>query len=597
MMREGSAGRSPGRGGGTQGGTSSYLEGAVPYPAEVIEEYVRNGWWPNQTYVDLFERVVRLAPERESLVDDHRRLTWVDVEREVAALACALRDRGVGRYDRVVVQLPNRAEYLVAFHALQRVAAVPVPAVPRLGIAELRALIELTGPVAWFFPARDRSREFAPLVEALRRDQLLPSLSVVVDDGEPAPEGTVRWSELVSGYDPDRSRELVRSFPRPDPNDVAVIFLTGGATGRSKAVPRTHNSFLGNMMAIGINRRPDDVLIACTPVAHGMANQGPLGGWLLSGAKLVMVGTPRARAILEAVSRERVTSMVLVPALLKDLLEEPDLGRYDLSSLRVVGSTSSYLDRELALQARRFFERWGCTFIGSAYGCTEGPSVGHSTDEPLDRLVSTVGRPTIPGHHWVVLDAEGHELPPGEVGELAVRGPSVFTGYYRAPEENQRIFTASGYYRTGDQGFIDAEGYVHITGRLKDIIQRGGEAVVPAEIEELILQHPAVSRAAVVAMPDPRLGERACAYVVPRPGATLTLEELVGFLRSRGAGPLQWPERLELIPAMPETAAGKLDRVALRADVARKVRATTSEGVPSREASASSMPFTHRSES
>jgi 2,3-dihydroxybenzoate-AMP ligase len=578
--------------GGRAGG--AYLEGALPYPPEVIEEYVGNGWWPNQTYVDLFERAVGRDPERESLVDDRRRLRWIEVEREVAALACALRDRGLGRYDRAVVQLPNRAEYLVVFHALQRVAAVPVPVVPRLGVAELRALIELTEPAAWFFPARDRGREFAPVVEALRRERLLPPLSVVVDDGEPAPEGTVTLSELVRGHDPDRSRELVRSFPRPDPNDVAVIFLTGGATGRSKAVPRTHNSFLGNMMAIAVNRRPDDVLIACTPVAHGMANQGPLGGWLLSGARLVLVGTPRARAILEAVSRERVTSMVLVPALLKDLLEEPDLDRYDLSSLRTVGSTSSHLDRELALRARRFFEDRGCTFIGSAYGCTEGPSIGHAADEPLDRLVGTVGRPTIPGHRWVVVDPEGRELPPGQVGELAVRGPSVFTGYYRAPEENRRIFTPSGYYRTGDQGFIDAEGYVHLTGRLKDIIQRGGEAVVPAEMEELILQHPAVSRAAVVAMPDPRLGERACAYVVLRPGASLTLEELVDFLRSRGAGPLQWPERLELVPSLPETAAGKLDRVALRADAARKVQAAGPGGTAPGAASQTS--FTHRSE-
>jgi non-ribosomal peptide synthetase component E (peptide arylation enzyme) len=189
----------------------------------------------------------------------------------------------------------------------------------------------------------------------------------------------------------------------------------------------------------------------------------------------------------------------------------------------------------------------------------------------VDRLVQTVGRPTVPGHHWIVLDPDCRKRPPGEVGELAVRGPSVFTGYYKAPEDTTRIFTDSGYYRTGDQGFIDAEGYVHITGRLKDIIQRGGEAVVPAEIEDLVVEHPAVSRVAVVAMPDARLGERACAYVVLKPGARLTLEELVGYLKSRGAGALQWPERLETVALLPETAAGKLDRVALRADIAQRV--------------------------
>jgi non-ribosomal peptide synthetase component E (peptide arylation enzyme) len=228
---------------------------------------------------------------------------------------------------------------------------------------------------------------------------------------------------------------------------------------------------------------------------------------------------------------------------------------------------------DLARRAQRFCETHGIRFGGSAFGCTEGPSIGHQPDEPLDRLVRTVGRPTVPGHRWIVLDAEGRELPAGEPGELAVRGPSVFTGYYKAAEDSRRIFTETGYYRTGDQGFIDPEGYVHITGRLKDIIQRGGEAVVPAEIEDLLLEHPAVSRVAVVAMPDPRLGQRACAYVVVKPGAGLTLEQLVEYLRSRGAGPLHWPERLETVTALPETATGKLDRVALRADIAEKTGA------------------------
>jgi len=284
------------------------------------------------------------------------------------------------------------------------------------------------------------------------------------------------------------------------------------------------------------------------------------------------VSQPRSRAILDVVSRERVTRIMLVPALLSDLVDDPDLGRRDLASLRFAGCTSSHLSPDLALRARDLFASFGCRFAGSAYGCTEGPACGHGPDEPLDRLLRTVGRPTAPGHDWVVLGPDGRELPPGQAGEIAVRGPSVFTGYYRSPEDNRSIFTESGFYRTGDAGLIDAEGYLHLTGRLKDIIQRGGESVVPAEMEELLLEHPAVARAAVVAMPDRRLGERACAYVVPRPGAgDLTLEALVEFLRSRGAGPLQWPERLELVPALPETAVGKLDRVALRADVAGKL--------------------------
>lgn len=375
----------------------------------------------------------------------------------------------------------------------------------------------------------------------------------------------------MAGRSPERALEAVRGLPHPDPNDVAAIFLTGGATGRSKAVPRTHNSFLGNIRAIHAGSGPDEVFLCSTPIAHGMANQGPLGGWLTHAARLVIIGPPRARAILEAVDRERVTTLILVPAQLAELLDDPELHRYDLRSLRQAGSTSSHLSADLARWAHAFFSTLGVRFGGSAYGCTEGPSCGHPPEEPPEHMMRTVGRPAVPGHRWTVRDPQGRELPPGEVGEIAVRGPSVFTGYYGAPEDDERIFTADGSYRTGDQGLIDAEGYVHLTGRLKDIIQRGGEAVVPVEIEELVQAHPAVSRVAVVGMPDPRLGERACAYVVPAPGATLTLEELVAFLRARGAGPLRWPERLELVSSLPETATGKLDRVALRADITRRL--------------------------
>src|SRR5207302_4881151 len=159
-----------------------------------------------------------------------------------------------------------------------------------------------------------------------------------------------------------------------------------------------------------------------------------------------------------------VTSLGIVPAQLSDLLDHPELESYDLGSLRVLSTTSAHLDMDLARRAQRFCETRGIRFGGSAFGCTEGPSIGHQPDEPLDRLVRTVGRPIVPGHRWIVLDAEGRELPAGEPGELAVRGPSVFTGYYKAAEDLRRIFTETGYYRTGDQGFIDREGYVHITG-------------------------------------------------------------------------------------------------------------------------------------
>lgn len=551
----------------------AYLEGAIPYPPELIAEYRRQGWWYDESYVDLFRRAVRVDPEREGLVDDQRRLRWREFEEEVARLTSALRSRGVGKHDRILLQLPTRAEYPIAFHAAQHLGAVPVVAIPRMGLSELRPLLELTEPSAWVFARRDGSRDLGELAGALRHEGLMPPLAIAVAEPGDEPEGTLPLAGLLAAEDPVRSLETLRSLPAPDPNDVAAIFLTGGATGRSKAVPRTHNSFIGNQRVLHRLGSSQDVPLICTPVGHGMANQGALGGWIIHGSRLVMVASPRAERLLEVATRERVTAMSLVPTQLADLLDLPRLDRYDLGSVRRVIASGGFLNADLARRAREFCERRGIWFGGSAYGCTEGPAIGHAPDETPDQILHTLGRPAFPGHEWRVLDPLDEELPAGEVGQLAVRGPSVFTGYYRAPEDNRDIFTASGLYKTGDLGFIDADGFVHLTGRLKDVIQRGGEAVVPTEVEELVLTHPAVARVAVVAMPDRRLGERACAYVVLRPGTELTLEALVAHLRAQGAGPLQLPERLEQIDEIPETPAAKIDRVRLRADIARKVAA------------------------
>lgn len=541
-----------------------YLEGAVPYPPQVAEEYRRRGVWRGETYLDLWERAARREPGREALVDDHRRLTWGELDELVGRLAAGLRDLGVGRLETILLQVPNRAEYVLLFHAAQRVGAVPVLAVPRHGVPELEAVIRLTHPRAWVFPCRDGSRAFGPVVARLRESGVLPARLIAVGDGD-LPPGAIRFDDLVAS-------RPVPEVHRPHPDDVALIGLTGGATGRSKAVPRTHDSFLGNVRRANAGTSAEDVFLCSTPVGHTMANQGPLGGWLCAGGRVVLLSSPRAPDILAAVERERVTRLGLVPTQLADLIEDPDLRHRDLSSLRRVVSTGGALRPEVARRARDVLGAIGCEFAGSAYGSTEGPSCGHPPGEPPERLLQGVGRPDPEVESWVTLDPAGRTLPPGEIGELAVRGPGVFTGYFRSPEVNARVFTPGGYYRTGDLGFLDG-GNVMVTGRLKDVIERGGEPILPQEIEELLLGHPAVVAVAVVAMPDLRLGERACAYVVPRGQARPSLEELVAHLRRLGAGPLQWPERVEVVAALPETPSGKLDRPALRADIARKVEA------------------------
>ncbi|MBW1802664.1 MAG: AMP-binding protein, partial [Deltaproteobacteria bacterium] len=236
------------------------------------------------------------------------------------------------------------------------------------------------------------------------------------------------------------------------------------------------------------------------------------------------------------------------------------------------GAVGAALRPETAKKARELFERIGATFSGGAFGSSEGPFANHSPGEPPDVFQHSIGQPPCEGDHWKVVDDREKALPPDTEGELAAKGPCVFTGYYRSEAENREIFTSDGYYKMGDLGKIDPEGYIYITGRKKDIIQRGGEGIIPGEIERLLLLHPDITAAAVVGMPDPRLGERACAYVGVEPGATLTFEDMVEFLKSEGAGVQLLPERLEIIETLPRTGIGKIDKKALRSDIQGKLR-------------------------
>jgi non-ribosomal peptide synthetase component E (peptide arylation enzyme) len=213
----------------------------------------------------------------------------------------------------------------------------------------------------------------------------------------------------------------------------------------------------------------------------------------------------------------------------------------------------------------------GCTYM-SGYGGTEGMQTLTRTECDLDRVCRTVGKPTCPYDTYKVIDELGNDLPPYSQGELVVKGPSVFTGYYNMPEENTKVFTADGFFRTGDLAMIDDSGYITLTGRLKDIIKRGGESINAPEIEKLINSHPDVDMVAVVGMPDPDMGEKVCAYIQPKPGADLTFDQIIGYLKDKKASVLQLPERIEFVDNMPLTHTGKLNKRALKEDIVMKLK-------------------------
>jgi non-ribosomal peptide synthetase component E (peptide arylation enzyme) len=275
---------------------------------------------------------------------------------------------------------------------------------------------------------------------------------------------------------------------------------------------------------------------------------------------------------METIQREKVTRVFLVPTQLEGVVNHPDRDKYDLGSLKIVGTTGAALPRDIAQKAIDYLEKFNCKFSGNALGASEGLLAQGDPDDPLDEQLKTVGQNVTPGSHYKTIDEDENELPVNTEGELVARGPEVFTGYYKATEEeNREVFTQDGYYRTGDLVKMDERGYISVTGRKKDVIMRGGETLVPSEMEDLIRKHPAVDGVAVVGMPDPKMGERACAYVVPGPGKSFKFEEMIEFLKRGGASVLLLPERLEIVDSLPLTGMGKVDKKVLRKDIESKL--------------------------
>jgi non-ribosomal peptide synthetase component E (peptide arylation enzyme) len=356
--------------------------------------------------------------------------------------------------------------------------------------------------------------------------------------------------------------------PQPEASDVAFVIATGGTTGLPKAVPRTHNDAVceATHKAIARKQGTSDVCMISVPLEHNLG-LAALNGIVSVIGKTVLVDSTRAEDLCAAIQREKATCAPLVPTLLSRLVSFEGLAHYDLSSLKAlyVGGAKTPVDVIIATR-----QRLGNVYM-AAFGMSEGPSCTTSLDDPQEVVLNSIGRPCCPFDQFKVVGAEGQQLRADTEGELLVKGPGMFSGYLGNPAENKRAFTKDGFFRTGDLAKIDKNGNIWITGRIKDIIIRGGEKISPAEIESLLREHPDVADVAVVAMPDPEMGERACAFIQPRGKSAPHLDDIVSFLKSRGASVLQLPERIELVRRIPLTRVGKPDKKALEEDIKRRI--------------------------
>jgi cyclohexanecarboxylate-CoA ligase len=521
------------------------------------------GHWRDESLEGYLDRWARVRPARTALVDGQGRYSWEGLARAVDRVAHGLRAHGLEAGGVVSCQLPNWNEAVVLFLAALRVGAVVNPIPPTYRASELRFMLGLLESQVAVVPARFRGFDHAGMLAALR--PALPRLRhVLVARGE-GPDGTTPLAALTDQAWEARGDR--GALPGTGANRVHEVVFTSGTTGEPKGVMHTQNTTCSTIhRAIERLELSDrDVILMASTVGH---QTGYLYGYcatLLLGATTVWMDVWNVEEAARLIEAEGVTATMGATPFLRDLTyTEP---RRDLRSLRLFISAGAPIPRALVRDARA---RLGCV-VSAGWGMTENGLVTcNGLRDSEEKIFGSDGLP-LTGMELLVVDGDGALAPAGTEGDLLARGAAQFVGYFRRPQFTADAHTADGWFRTGDRATIDRDGYLAITGRTKDVIIRGGENIPVVEVENLLYTHPKIAGVAIVAMPDPRLGERACAVVVPREGQTLTLVEIVRFLEQHQLARQKFPERLELVSEFPTTPSGKIQKYKLRDLVAQRM--------------------------
>jgi 2,3-dihydroxybenzoate-AMP ligase len=549
------------------------LEGFVPFPPDFAARYRAKGYWRDVPLRDELKAATTRYAGRVAVIAGERSLTYGELDAAAERLALNLLEVGLQPAERVVVQLPNVLEFPILYLALQKIGCIPIAALVQHRYAELSRFVALSGASAWVGPARAGDVDFTALVSRVKAESRTLRHAFVLGE---APPGFDDLAALIRTPARQPAEALERIAIAPD--DPAVFQLSGGTTGVPKLIPRTHNDYAYNsrQAAAVCGVTGDSVLLIVLPIAHNLPLACPgLQGYLFNGARVVLGPSTRPEEVFALIERHRVTTLKVVPALLIRLLGDPAIARYDLSSLKVIQSGGQRLQPEVRRRTRVLLPG---AWVQENFGMAEGLLMFVRPDDPAEVQAETAGRPICPDDEVRLLDENDREAAPGAVGELCCRGPYTIRGYYGVPEYNARAFTADGFYRSGDLMRRHPGGNYIVEGRRKDLINRGGEKISAEEVENLILQHPAVRNAACVPMPDPALGERTCAYVVLWPGGRLDFGGLIAFLEAQEIARFKLPERLEIIDELPVSAFGKVCKNLLVEQITAKLTTEAAAG-------------------
>ena len=531
---------------------------------ERIEAATAAGHWPNRTACDYLDEALRDYPDKIFVTDyktetgTRTTLSYRDIDRLSRRIGAGLAAHGIEKGDVVAFQLPNWWEFAALHLACVRIGAISNPLMPIFRARELEFMLSFAETRALFIPRIFRGFEYEPMIEGLRGK--LPRLDHVFVLGSEGENGfgptfvAERWEDEID------TRALFDER-RVDPNEVIEICYTSGTTGQPKGVMHTSNT-LAACVGLGPDRLAlpsDTVVLMASPLAH---QTGYLYGFLLPlrlGARTVLQDIWNAETAARIIHDERVTFTMGATPFLADLAHTDALERYPTTSLRTFVTAGAPVPRVLVQTAA---QRLG-TNVAAGWGMTENGLVTCTLpSDPPEKVFGSDGGPW-GGMEVRVVDEEGKSAPPGVSGDLQARGAANFVGYLKRPEAFGT--DEEGWFDTGDIASMDESGYIRITSRAKDIIIRGGENVPVVEVEELLYRHGAVRDAAIVAMPDPRMGERGCLFITLRPGESLDFESMQRYLGEQQLAKQYWPERLEIVDEMPRTPSGKIQKFKLRA--------------------------------
>ena len=534
-----------------------------------IAEYEEAGVWGDETLLERFAETVERYPDRTAVVDppntrelvdrEPERLTYAEFSEAVDAIATSLRERGIGKDDFVVMQLPNTWELAALYLAVARAGAVTSPMPIQWRRHELEHVVETTDAVAYVGP-----RDF----DGFDHVQMATAFA---DESETL-EHVLSFAD-VRDFETTESDASMLNEIEIGANEVFNVQWTSGTTADPKACPMTHNNWQSNPTPLLCDMNEGDVILCAAPLVNMTALGVNYVPWLLTRGTLVLHHPIDLEVMVEQIQAEGVTFTILVPAMLNQLLKHPDVDDFDLSDVETI-TTGSAAPSEWAMQ--EFNDRWGIEII-NIWGQNEGTSaISGPKTTPLERRATDFPRfaadvdwgiddPRIDTVDIRIVDPESGEdlTEPGEVGEVAFKGPGLMAGYYNQPELTADAFDENGYFYTGDLFRVEEDDYMSFFDRKKDVIIRGGFTISAKEVENIVIEHPKIADAAVVGEPHENLGERVAVFAVPQPGETLSLDDITEYMGDDIAV-YKRPERLEVVEEIPRNPVGKIVKTDLR---------------------------------